>query len=335
MGNCSGSRLFDLKLAQVESRKLAMQAGGVHVIQTFVSEDRSEEIQIQGRTARQGKSGSYTQILSYTEVSSFELDPDQLKSMPFMEQYRALCRARESRQLERGAEKDAALQEAGALDALSHEYFDALLASQREEAKSKLQNLHKSLATAQGMSSGKFHVVCCYDESGSMDGISWQELVHAHRTCMQKLACLGDARVSIVQFDNLAHVVLRMGTPSVAEGMALNMRGGRTHFRPALACAAQMLREGKQHFPNFVPMLIFMSDGVNEDGCCSASIQSIQQEFPDMVLHAIIFRMPDSAVLRDMVDAATEGHFHVSADGVELAETFQSIASSLEFTGKR
>ena len=33
--------------------------GGVHVIQTFFSLDLSEEIQIKGRTARQGDNGSY------------------------------------------------------------------------------------------------------------------------------------------------------------------------------------------------------------------------------------------------------------------------------------
>ena len=33
--------------------------GGVHVIQTFFSLDLSEEIQIKGRTARQGENGSY------------------------------------------------------------------------------------------------------------------------------------------------------------------------------------------------------------------------------------------------------------------------------------
>eukprot|EP00536_Pseudo-nitzschia_multiseries_P011907 jgi/Psemu1/207274/e_gw1.432.56.1 len=33
--------------------------GGVHVIQAFLSSDMSEEIQIQGRTARQGKKGSF------------------------------------------------------------------------------------------------------------------------------------------------------------------------------------------------------------------------------------------------------------------------------------
>ncbi len=44
------------------------EAGGVHVIQTFLSEELSEEIQIRGRTARQGKKGSYTLILSALDL---------------------------------------------------------------------------------------------------------------------------------------------------------------------------------------------------------------------------------------------------------------------------
>jgi preprotein translocase subunit SecA len=35
--------------------KAVADAGGVHVIQTFISEEESEEVQIQGRTARQGQ----------------------------------------------------------------------------------------------------------------------------------------------------------------------------------------------------------------------------------------------------------------------------------------
>ncbi|KAL3806273.1 hypothetical protein ACHAXA_000871 [Cyclostephanos tholiformis] len=38
--------------------------GGVHIIQTFLSEEPSEEIQIQGRTARQGKRGTFQLIFS-------------------------------------------------------------------------------------------------------------------------------------------------------------------------------------------------------------------------------------------------------------------------------
>ena len=44
------------------------QAGGIHVIQTFLSESMSEEIQIKGRTARQGDPGTYSMILTFDNV---------------------------------------------------------------------------------------------------------------------------------------------------------------------------------------------------------------------------------------------------------------------------
>ncbi|CAL6101132.1 Conserved_hypothetical protein [Hexamita inflata] len=42
--------------------------GGIHVIQTFVSDELSGERQIQGRTARQGNKGSYSLILLDSEL---------------------------------------------------------------------------------------------------------------------------------------------------------------------------------------------------------------------------------------------------------------------------
>jgi preprotein translocase subunit SecA len=49
-----------------------LDAGGVHVIQSFFSSDFSEEIQIRGRTARQGAKGSYRyeHIFSHDSPSS-------------------------------------------------------------------------------------------------------------------------------------------------------------------------------------------------------------------------------------------------------------------------
>jgi len=53
------------------------KAGGIHVIQTFVSEEKTEEIQIKGRTARQGDKGSFSMILSENEcVNKFGLSPE-------------------------------------------------------------------------------------------------------------------------------------------------------------------------------------------------------------------------------------------------------------------
>ncbi|ETO01529.1 hypothetical protein RFI_35911, partial [Reticulomyxa filosa] len=45
--------------------------GGVHVIQTFLSEELSEEVQIRGRTARQGTSGSYSLVLCDESLDRF------------------------------------------------------------------------------------------------------------------------------------------------------------------------------------------------------------------------------------------------------------------------
>ena len=45
--------------------------GGVHVIQTFLSEQLSEEIQIKGRTARQGENGSFSIVLQEKELEKF------------------------------------------------------------------------------------------------------------------------------------------------------------------------------------------------------------------------------------------------------------------------
>eukprot|EP00475_Leptophrys_vorax_P031010 TRINITY_DN4682_c0_g1_i4.p1 TRINITY_DN4682_c0_g1~~TRINITY_DN4682_c0_g1_i4.p1 ORF type:complete len:1758 (-),score=418.12 TRINITY_DN4682_c0_g1_i4:53-4783(-) len=47
--------------------------GGVHVIQTFLSEDLAEEAQIQGRCARQGADGSYSMVLCLPSLERFFL----------------------------------------------------------------------------------------------------------------------------------------------------------------------------------------------------------------------------------------------------------------------
>ena len=44
--------------------KRMLQAGGVHVIQAFISVDLSEEIQIKGRCARQGADGSFSMVIN-------------------------------------------------------------------------------------------------------------------------------------------------------------------------------------------------------------------------------------------------------------------------------
>ena len=52
--------------------------GGVHVLQTFLSEQLSEEIQIKGRTARQGDVGSFSLVLLDKELEKFSITKDEI-----------------------------------------------------------------------------------------------------------------------------------------------------------------------------------------------------------------------------------------------------------------
>lgn len=53
-----------------------------YMIQTFVSEEKSEEVQIMGRTARQGNTGSYSLVLLDDELEKYKLNNkvDEMKA---------------------------------------------------------------------------------------------------------------------------------------------------------------------------------------------------------------------------------------------------------------
>lgn len=55
--------------------------GGAHVIQTFLSEELSEETQIKGRTARQGDAGSYSMVLMDKDLEKFSIFDEDVKLM--------------------------------------------------------------------------------------------------------------------------------------------------------------------------------------------------------------------------------------------------------------
>ena len=70
---------------------------GVHVIQTFLSLQLSEEVQIKGRCARQGQKGSYSLILSFEDLfNEFDLKPEDIGERQDLK-YRILNTARNTK----------------------------------------------------------------------------------------------------------------------------------------------------------------------------------------------------------------------------------------------
>ncbi|XP_047142319.2 uncharacterized protein LOC105845986 [Hydra vulgaris] len=65
------TRVFGRGTDFVCSDQNVISNGGVHVVQTFFSEELSEEVQIQGRTARQGKDGSCSMVLRDCDLEKY------------------------------------------------------------------------------------------------------------------------------------------------------------------------------------------------------------------------------------------------------------------------
>jgi len=65
------TRIFGRGTDFISNDDIVINQGGVHVIQTFFSDNLSEEIQIKGRTARQGQTGTYEMILLENDLEKF------------------------------------------------------------------------------------------------------------------------------------------------------------------------------------------------------------------------------------------------------------------------
>ncbi|CAF5016018.1 unnamed protein product, partial [Rotaria sp. Silwood1] len=61
--------------------KIVEHNGGTHVIQTFLSEEYSEEVQIKGRTARQGDHGSYSLVLLDQDLEKFLIQKEDIENI--------------------------------------------------------------------------------------------------------------------------------------------------------------------------------------------------------------------------------------------------------------
>ena len=61
--------------------KALLAKGGVHVIQTFVSDNVSEEVQIKGRTARQGNKGSFSMVLLAAALERYHISASDVQGM--------------------------------------------------------------------------------------------------------------------------------------------------------------------------------------------------------------------------------------------------------------
>ncbi len=143
--------------------------GGAHVIQTFLSEQQSEEIQIQGRTARQGKKGSYEMILLTSDLEEkFGLSENMKDNVAKERWYQSLSAARDKFRDKCHATIEENLVDATEKDKTTHLYFDSLLSRKETEATKRFNDMYKSFKKGQMPSSMDLDIALLVDLTGSM-----------------------------------------------------------------------------------------------------------------------------------------------------------------------
>ncbi len=129
----------------------------------------SEEVQIQGRTARQGKRGSYQMILLESDLElDFGIKAVEKEKLPKGQWYEWLCNVRVKHQKEQCILMAESLKDATEKDSLTHDYFDSLLAGNEAKSNEQFKNLYQLIKKPPVPSSVHIDLALVIDVTGSM-----------------------------------------------------------------------------------------------------------------------------------------------------------------------
>ena len=142
--------------------------GGVHVIQTFVSEILSEETQIKGRTARQGNKGSFSMVLVLEELEKFGIREKELRVMKNTGSYYSTLNAKRCQHFER--QYPESLRFMGCIK----EAHDASVTFLNDILRKRTRSIHAFLLKnnkAPILDAGRVRTLCLLDATGSMGSL--------------------------------------------------------------------------------------------------------------------------------------------------------------------
>ncbi len=317
--------------------------GGTHIVQTFLSEALSEELQIMGRTARQGQKGSYSLLLLLEDtlvkgpdktmaprtdtLAHFGIDRAAISVKSRSERYTFLDGVRKEKREKQSVQIEDDVAVATSRDAATHCYFNALLRSDKPQAMALFKDIYTALKGGHHVG---LHVVFMLDESGSMQGPPYAELRSAYSLFVSQRLQKGAENdvMSVITFNNNA---VRIATRvPFADAPALPYRDGGTSFHPPLELAEAILNEPAERA--HTPILILMTDG----GCADLEqaldkLRSIDSTYKDdyLQVHLVGFGPgADAHSLSALRSVCTDGYIHNAGIG-ELSSTFTRIENSL------
>lgn len=127
--------------------------------------------------------------------------------------------------------------------------------------KQNLKYVEYSMAYAQRQEAASVHYIFALDESGSMRGERWANLLTSFRETINKLkeqdAGRKDNKVSLIKFESNARMVCENQSPDQID-TNLECKGGGTEFDPPFIMAADIATKYIEHA---TVIFIFMTDG--------------------------------------------------------------------------
>lgn len=338
------------------------EAGGVHVLQTFFSSQKAEEVQIQGRTARQGKKGTYGLVLLRDDLEKdFGLGKSAFDKVAQASWYDTLDTARRAVRAKVCSQIENNLAEANAIDALTNKYFDSVRMGPQgqKRAGTRFLELFQTLRGEEPCRTNDYHVIFLVDVSGSMleqdkrpQSVDIASSGHNNRVGCAMEACDTFVRmrcqdgaadlVTLTSFSTNPETVL--SAAEVHDDMITRLltkwkpRYGLTNFGGAFSSAASTVRGDVSGMP---VLIMFLTDGV--DG--SNSVQQLEtalselSENENVSLRVIGFGGESHCDMDNLTSIAERFGEHgkcISAiDEVALVGSFEAAAAELSYTGKR
>jgi uncharacterized protein YegL len=195
------------------------------------------------------------------------------------------------------------------------------------------------------------HVIFVIDKSGSMGstdikptlsmfspshdfrlGCVFEAIIRFIRT---RLRTVSDDSVSVVLFDCSSVIAIEMKEMReevVNSLLAYDADGGTTYSSGLELAERVMIKASNDPTTDHKrPMIVFLSDGGNNGGGDPLYyVNRMKQQEPRMILHTIMFGTdPTVNILKEMANIGN-GTFQLSLDEVQLARSFEDLATSLK-----
>ena len=324
--------------------------GGTHIVQTFLSEMLTEQLQIMGRTSRQGQKGSYSMILlaedelvpalgseknmvsRHDTLAHFNIQLNEINKKSYANRYKFLGDKRNEKRKSEVALTEENLLKATERDKATRAYFKELLRGRNKKAALRFENIYMSFKGVSGSCQQVgIHVIFMLDESGSMAGSKYDELRQAYHTFVSKRLQkngTGQDVMTVITFSCSARVICQM--VPLASAPELPYNDGRTNFCPPLSAAKDILRNSAGS--GLSPVLVLMTDGCCTDiNAATQMMSSIndKHEKDGLQAHFVAFGSGASiSNLECLSQVCADGKIHTAEIG-DLSEKFQEIEESI------